>query len=183
MGHICSRQPIVLLVPLLAFLFCSCASNHFLIEKLQKADATYRGLVTPVSIPVSLTYKPAEFKLVISTIKFEDNKTMEEWGTFTETVSEIGGSLIWQYKYLGYGNSQGARFSPSLPIVEFKFLTDKKGNVKEKEIAYPYYQQANIPLKESERLQFEESLEPPAILPEQPIKTGDPAVDPASGSP
>lgn len=158
MVHVCRRLPIILLVSLLVFVVCSCASNQVLMEKLQKADATYQELVTPASIPVSLAYKPAEFKLAISTIKFEENKTVEEWGAITGKVSEIGESLIWEYKFLSYGNSRGAHFSPSLPMVEFKFLTDKRGNVREKEIAYPYFQQAKIPIKESERLHLEESL-------------------------
>ena len=109
----------------LVLLLSSCTTSSPLKKKLLNGEIPrYEGIVTPISIPIKPEYKPAEVITQNVTVTLQDGKAIEASTEMHCNVSEIGPLLIWNMKVLNMKQA-GRYYSPGLPIVEARVLTDK----------------------------------------------------------
>ena len=137
----------------------------------------FRELVSPISTPIKLEYKPAtvEFNSLTTTLEKGKKTLISTEGRYT--VSEMGQLLLWNLEIVSV-KTGNRKVSPELPIIKGRLLTEKNGKTKEIELTYPALEQqvGDVPkwgTKEFHSLVAGWSYSFFTVLPEKPIRTGD----------
>ncbi len=127
----------------------SCTSSYPK-QPLKEGDLPrYEGYITPITIPISLSYKPCSYKTHVifedySDQTFINKKCVTNTNSWT-TVERLGESLVWEINLMKLASKELNYSDSHTPLIHMRLLTDHLGHVKEHEVSSPALEKHNFP--------------------------------------
>ncbi|MCK9262649.1 MAG: hypothetical protein M0R18_02415 [Deltaproteobacteria bacterium] len=127
----------------------SCTSSYPK-QPLKEGDLPrYEGYITPITIPISLFYKPCSYKTHVIFEDYSDqtffNKKCVTNTNSRTTVERLGESLIWEINLMKLASKELNYSDSHTPLIHMRLLTDQLGRVKEHEVSSPALEEHNFP--------------------------------------
>ena len=170
----------------LAVCISSCAKiDPPAIKQLDNITAPkYSGHITPISIPIQPMYKPVEAKTELTQISYaivkeddssaqKDSSSINIWADIK--IKNMGNLLVWDVN-INKMKVNGELIDPSVNVAEFRFLSDRYGEIKESETTAPELERLNKnhqAIEDSIATMRNLMMKTNTVLPKNPIKTGD----------